>query len=88
MCLLLKWCLEKSSLNCLEFLAAQGYKLDSTNGSDKNTALHIAAKKNDLKLVEALIKLGARADVLNGNGQTTWSMTSDPLIAARLNSSN
>jgi ankyrin repeat protein len=82
--LLIKWCLEKSSVDCLHFLIQEGFKIDCTDKLDHNTPLHIAARKNDQRLVEFLVTHGAQIDSKNGNGQTAFDLTSDETIKLRL----
>jgi ankyrin repeat protein len=81
--LLMQWCIQRSSINCLDLLLKQGYKI---NCWDKlgNSPLHLAARKNNRKLVNFLLRSGALPDAVNWNRQVTWSLTSDIFIEAQL----
>jgi hypothetical protein len=83
--LVFKWCLEMSSVECLVYLIkSHGCKIDYIQSGTLNTALHIAASKNNLKLVEALIRLGAQVDALNKDNQSAWELATEPAVVAIL----
>ena len=65
---LLHTCSMLSGNELAKFILAQG-KID-VNAQDKNgwTALHFASLHGNAKLINALIKHGARGNILNGRG--------------------
>jgi hypothetical protein len=79
-------CIWKSSFNCLELMISGkfGCDINAKYGSEKNTALHIAARNNDEKLLDKLIQLGADRNLLNGAGLKPAGLTIDKTIHAIL----
>jgi ankyrin repeat protein len=56
-------------LDIIRLLAAQGADLNAADRS-RNTALHYAVEYGDREVVELLLSLGARGDLVNGRGMT------------------
>ena len=54
-------------------LISQGVSLDSING-DGETALMIAVKRENLKLVKILLRLGASTDITKPGGENAFSL--------------
>jgi ankyrin repeat protein len=82
--LLMKWCIEKSSLKCLELMTEKRFRVDCEDGPEKNSPLHIAARNNDRRLVEFFLNLGVTVDSKNGKDQTPYDLTTDSIIKRRL----
>jgi ankyrin repeat protein len=70
-----KMCLDKPSCDCLEVLIRLGCDIDSPFGSERNTALHLAAARNDASLVQWIIKHGANKEKLNEAGSPASALT-------------
>ena len=53
----------------------ENYDIDSEIGEDKRTALHLAVQKNDVTMVNNLLKDGADPNLLDSYGYTPLELS-------------
>lgn len=74
---------QDNKIGFIKKLIGKGADLNRKDG-DGNTALHLAAKKNNKEIVETLIKAGADKEIENNGGKIAKNITNSQKIKVLL----
>eukprot|EP01039_Chlorochromonas_danica_P009385 gene9385-10365_t len=68
---------QKGNIDMVEVLLEAGANINQASWAEKQTVVHMAAKRGDKKLLRYLLDLGAQCDVLDEDGHSAYALAKD-----------